>query len=235
MLARDTFTISASGTFDIMGGAADCTTGKSATITVEDVNAQFEVADLPLNGEAYVPGEMIDYQITLEILADVSGVMFELILPVPVHDVEDLYWYMAIKLYPEARTPKAWCPPSPPTTRAMHCLDYGDVSMPTSGTSSFISARVSVEVSDVLLHLGWPFRHCRICTSNSEQTTQPDFARRRCGLPESKRHGAYQPTTSSYLRESRTPWEVYGIDGRSALPHRLEEPRVSGRLQRDCV
>lgn len=230
VLARDTFTISASGTFDIIGGAADCTTGKSATITVEDVNAQFDVADLPLNGEAYVPGEMIDYQITLEIPSqDVSGVMFELILPVPVHDVEDVSLVYGDQIVSGSTDTEGMVPTiTADNARNALLLDYGDVSRPTSGTSSFISARVSVEVSDVPFALGLAHSAiARIYTSNSGADNAFSQILRGVdvGSPEVKAwHGAYQTDNPQATFESLdTPYdgEIYGIDGADEVRFRI--------------
>ena len=230
VLARDAFTVSCSGTYDVVNGATSCAVGMSATISVANVAGQFEVNDLPLNGEAYVPGEMIDYLIEMEIPSEDAGdLVFEILFPVPIHDVADLDLTFGNDVTWGSADNQGIAPTlEVDTVRNALYINWGSVSNTTSGGSAFVSAIASLEVQDAPFALG--LTHSAIAklysSNSSSDNVYMQFVRSvDVGAPELRIwHGAYQTDNPNATFESDdTPYddEVYGIDGGDEVRFRI--------------
>lgn len=78
-------------TYDLSTGASGCVAPYTNGLGIPSGDVLKEMVSTPADGNAYAPGEMVTYQLSMTLPPGrTSGLVFEDIFPIPIHDVDDL-------------------------------------------------------------------------------------------------------------------------------------------------
>lgn len=87
----DGFNISGEFLYDIIGGVSDCEVLLDGSFEIPKGDFTKELISTPQNGDTFVPGEDITYRLSATLSPGrVTGITFEDIFPIPIHDVSEL-------------------------------------------------------------------------------------------------------------------------------------------------
>ena len=91
LLIGSSLDISGELTYDLSTGAVGCVAPYSNGLGIPSGDVLKEMISFPADGNAYAPGEMVTYQLSMTLPPGRSnGLVFEDIFPVPIHHVDDL-------------------------------------------------------------------------------------------------------------------------------------------------
>ena len=87
----DGFNIVGEFLYDIIGGVSDCPISVDGSFAIPKGEFAKALISSPQNGDAFVPGENVTYRLSATLSPGrVTGITFEDIFPIPIHDVTDL-------------------------------------------------------------------------------------------------------------------------------------------------
>ncbi|MFT5246864.1 MAG: gliding motility-associated-like protein/uncharacterized repeat protein (TIGR01451 family) [Litorivivens sp.] len=148
--STDILPLTAAMNYDIANGSAACFKTMNASYSIPSAEVIKEIVSSPNNGEGYVPGETVDYRLTMVIPSgDARDIVFEDIFPIPIHDVAtlDLTFGNDIVLSPLDNiglTPQSI---SIDTDLNMLSIEWGDLSIINPSEAAVISVDISAVIT----------------------------------------------------------------------------------------
>lgn len=148
--STDVLLVTAVLDYDIVNGTTECFKTMDASYSIPSAEVIKEIVSSPANGDGYVPGETVEYRLTMVIPSgDAKDIVFEDIFPSPIHDVAtlDLTFGNDIVLSPldnVGLNPQAIFID---TDRNMLSIEWGDLSINNPSEAAVISVDISAVIT----------------------------------------------------------------------------------------
>ncbi len=148
--STDVLPVSGELDYDIVNGTSDCFKVVDANYSIPSAEVVKEIVSSPSNGDGYVPGETVEYRLTMTIPSgDAKDIIFEDLFPIPIHDVTtvDLTFGNDISHSPldnVGLTPQSI---SIDTDRNMLVIEWGDLDIVNPTEAAVISVDISAVIT----------------------------------------------------------------------------------------